>query len=425
MPLASHSLSLSMLAAALDDERRKALESVCRLATDEDLRVFLVGGPVRDAILGAPVLDLDFSVEGDAVSLARRLAEQTGSSFSAHSRFGTATVLMGDIRLDLVTARGESYSQPGQLPEVRPSSIADDLARRDFAINAMALPVVKDTARSGSLIDPMGGRADLESGIVRVLHQCSFIDDPTRMFRAVRYEQRFGFAIDNRTLDCMDSVISTGLMGAVSGDRWRHEIERILDEVNPGPMFLRAAQLGLFTSLHPALEKSNVLEALGACRDDSVQPDEWLAALFAPLSIAEGEAVIDRLRLSGRRATLARDTIGLAARERQIGLAAGSRSELFRLLVDFDPVAVAFLARTTRDGMVAGALIAYLEELQFVHSILTGNQLLDIGIPQGPMVGEILSRIRDARLDGIVSSEDEERALARELLARNLEGAAN
>ena len=101
--------------------------------------------------------------------------------------------------------------------------------------------------------------------------------------------------------------------------------------------FLRAAQLGLFSSLHPALEKSNVLEALGACRDDSVQPDEWLAALFAPLSIAEGEAVIDRLRLSGRRATLARDTIGLAARERQIGLAAGSRSELFRLLVDFRP----------------------------------------------------------------------------------------
>ena len=103
-----------------------------------------------------PVLDLDFSVEGDAVSLARRLAEQTGSSFSAHSRFGTATVLMGDIRLDLVTARGETYSQPGQLPEVRPSSIADDLARRDFAINAMALPVARDTARSGSLIDSHG-----------------------------------------------------------------------------------------------------------------------------------------------------------------------------------------------------------------------------------------------------------------------------
>jgi tRNA nucleotidyltransferase (CCA-adding enzyme) len=368
---------------------------------------------------------LDFSVEGDAVAFARQIASETGGEITAHSRFGTATVLAGETRVDLVTARGENYPRPGQLPEVWPGSIADDLARRDFTINAMAFPVAPG---DGSLLDPLGGLDDLESGTVRVLHPRSFVDDPTRMFRAVRYEQRFGFRIAETTLECMGSAINGGLMNAVSGDRWRHEIERSLDEVDPGRSLLRASELGLLTGLDPALARDSGLKALATCHGKDVGrdvlADEWLAAIFAPLTAVEGEALIERLRLSGQRATLARDTIVLEGKKPQVRLASGSPSELFHLLAGIDPVAMAFHSRVAQDGLVTESLCTYLKELQYTRPSLTGDHLLDIGVPQGPVIGEILSRLRDARLDGVVSSEDEERALAREWLTRNLEGAA-
>ena len=428
MPLADRSLSLHSLAETLDDAGREALELVCELAIRSGLRVFLIGGPVRDALLGAPVSDLDFSVEGDAVAFARQIASETGSEVTAHSRFGTATVLAGETRVDLVTARGENYSRPGQLPDVWPGSIADDLARRDFTINAMAFPVAPG---DGALLDPLGGLDDLESGTVRVLHPRSFVDDPTRMFRAVRYEQRFGFRIAETTLECMRSAIRGGLMNAVSGDRWRHEIKRSLDEVDPGKSLLRASQLGLLSGLNPALARDSGLKALATCHGchggdvgRDVLADEWLAAMFAPLTAVEGEALIERLRLSGQRATLARDTIVLEGKKPQVRLASGGPSKLFHLLAGIDSVAMTFHARVAQDRRVAESLRTYLKELQHTRPSLTGDHLLDIGVPQGPVVGEILSRLRDARLDGVVSSEDEERALAREWLTRNLEGAA-
>ena len=425
MPLADRSLSLPSLAETLDYAGREVLESVCELAIRSGLRVFLVGGPVRDALLDAPVSDLDFSVEGDAVAFARQIASETGGDITAHSRFGTATVLAGETRVDLVTARGENYSRPGQLPEVWPGSIADDLARRDFTINAMAFPIAPG---DGSLLDPLGGLDDLESGTVRVLHPRSFVDDPTRMFRAVRYEQRFGFRIAETTLECMRSAICGDLMDAVSGDRWRHEIERSLDELDPGKSLLRASEMGLLTGLDPALVRDSGLKALATCRGRDVGrdvlADEWLAAMFAPLTIIEGEALIERLRLSGQRATLARDTIVLEGKKPQVRSASGSPSELFHLLAGIDPVAIAFHSRVAQDRQVTESLCTYLKELQYTRPSLTGDHLLDIGVPQGPVVGEILSRLRDARLDGVVSSEDEERALAREWLTRNLEGAA-
>ena len=417
--LARRNPSIAELVAGLDEGRRKAFQGVVRLAGDLGVSVFLVGGSVRDAMLGTPVLDLDFSVEGDATALARHLARRTGAKATIHPRFGTATVETAQCRVDLVTARREIYSLPGQLPDITPSTILDDLHRRDFSINAMAIRVA---GGDKELLDPTGGRQDLFAGVIRLLQDRSFVDDPTRMFRAVRYEQRFGFRIDDATLVLMQEAVSAGHMNAVSGDRWRHEIERILDEPIPGPMLLRASELGLLAGLHPALCNDAGLRALTRHPEGAAEPDEWLAALFWPLAADEGEAVIDRLRLSGRRAAVARDTIELGRIAPQLGSEVQRPSCLFRRLSVFDPLAVALQAKLWPDAAVGAALRKFRGELRSVQLGVTGRDLLEMGAVQGPMVGRVLAELREARLDGAVESGESEKALARALVAQSLEG---
>ncbi len=164
-----------------------AFRTLRRLALKNSWRVYLVGGPVRDVLLNTAIKDLDFGVEGDAPALAQQLAKELGGSVVTHPRFMTAALVMPDLRLDLVTARREVYPRPGDLPRVFPGSVTDDLSRRDFSINALALPLWESAPQ---ILDPEGGLADLDAGVVRVLHERSFRDDPTRLLRAARYEQR-------------------------------------------------------------------------------------------------------------------------------------------------------------------------------------------------------------------------------------------
>ena len=281
-------LSLAALSARLDDGKLRLLAEVRKLADEAGLRGYLVGGPVRDALLGEPVADLDFSIEGDAVEFGQELAGRLGGTCTTHHRFGTATVLAGDERVDLVTARQERYPAPGRLPEVTASAISEDLDRRDFSINAMALPLVEHE----ELIDPHGGIEDLRKKTVRILHRRSFVDDPTRMLRAVRYEQRFGFRIDDASLGCMKSALTEGHANAVSGDRWRHEIERTLEESDPGASLLRAWELGILAGIHPALEKGDGLRTLSSWDGSAPAAVEWLASMFAPLTTIEAEDVV-------------------------------------------------------------------------------------------------------------------------------------
>ena len=416
--LSSGPLSLARLIDGLDDGRRKALEVVRQLSLESGMPAFLVGGPVRDALLDLPALDLDFSVVGDARALARKLAVRADGNATVHDRFRTATVIIGDLRVDLVTARRESYRSPGDLPHVVPGNVLDDLARRDFAINAMALPVSGDR---GAVLDPHGGLEDLEKGTIRALHSRSFHDDPTRMFRAVRYEQRFGFRIEGATREWLTSAVSAGGMDTVSGDRWRHELERILVEAKAGPALLSANELGLLAGLHPSLGDDGSVRCLAECDSREMTALDWLAALFAPLSASEAEGVISRLRLSGRWAPLARDTITIRNMESEISGAARRPSKLHRVLSAFDPGAISSWAKLTRDPAIAEALSRFLGDLRFVRPAVSGDTLMEMGAPRGPLIGQILSRLREARLDGVVTEEGEERALARALMSQNQE----
>ena len=368
--------------------------------------------------------DLDFSVEGDALGPAGSLAERLGGRVTAHARFGTATVASDAIRLDLVTARRERYLRPGALPQVEPGSIGDDLARRDFTINALALPLSPPGA---GVLDPMGGLDDLEAGLLRFLHPLSFVDDPTRMMRAVRYEQRFGFTIEEGTLRGISEAVAAGYMDAVSGDRWRHELERILDEADPVAPLMRAADLRLLAGLHPALGKAGRngeegLQRLQALREaqGDIEPDRCWAGLFGPLTASESEGVIQRLNLRGRQAALARDTIALKESEQEIRLRVECPSELVRFLGSREPGAASVWADLTQDTVVAEALRRYWAELRFVRPEVSGVDLLAMGVAEGPGVGRILDSLRDARLDGMVKNGEEERTLARKLAARAL-----
>ena len=212
-----------------------AFRALRRLASQGSQKIYLVGGPVRDVLLNVSIKDLDFGVEGDALALAQQLAEELGGKLVTHPKFMTATVVLPDTQIDLVSARKEVYPRPGDLPRVSPGSIAEDLSRRDFSINALALSLWEKVPQ---VLDPEGGLADLDAGVVRVLHDKSFRDDPTRVLRAVRYEQRLGFALEDQTRGWLADALVKGFLEKVSGDRIRQELARIFDEPQPWPALL-------------------------------------------------------------------------------------------------------------------------------------------------------------------------------------------
>jgi tRNA nucleotidyltransferase (CCA-adding enzyme) len=394
------------------------LKSLRRRATSDGLPVYLVGGPVRDAVLGAPVKDLDFVVVGDAPALAEELAIEVGGLVTAHPRFGTATVEIDGGRADLVTARKESYPFPGSLPEVSASTLDDDLARRDFSINAMALPLSGDSAK---VIDPHGGIQDLGSRSVRTLHPGSFADDPTRMLRAVRYEQRLGFQIADGTLSELRQALAGGYVAAVTGDRWRQELQKIFEEDRAIAMLVRAIELGVLAAVHPALSDGQALKRLAAQNGSGLPAPsamDLLAALTVSLSPADGDLVSRRLNLPAAWARVVRDTIALRVVSPALSGPSVRPSVVCRALDGLDSAAIAASARLLKDPQVRAQIRRYLEEWRSVEAALTGNDLLAMGVPPGPKIGQVLRELTSAKLDGLAGSEEEERVLVDRIMSR-------
>src|SRR5215210_1572486 len=214
--------------------------------------VFLVGGALRDLLRGEPATDLDLAVEGDARSVARDLAGRLAGQLREHGRFGTATVRAGDLAFDLATTRRERYERPGALPIVEPAPLEEDLARRDFSVNAMAAGLTGEDF--GHLYDPHGGMADLAAGLVRVLHERSFLDDPTRLLRAVRYQTRLGFELDPETERLAREAVAADALSTVSGARIRDELMDLLRETDVRAGIERMRELEIHSALHPDLD---------------------------------------------------------------------------------------------------------------------------------------------------------------------------
>jgi tRNA nucleotidyltransferase (CCA-adding enzyme) len=207
------------------------IEIVGTIADELKIKAYIVGGPVRDKLLGMSNYDLDFVVEGDGIKFAEVLNKKLKGRLITYKAFGTATIELKGKRIDVVTARKESYKYPAAYPIVKPGAIKDDLFRRDFTINSMALAI--DKKGLGRLVDFYGGRKDLTKGVIRVLHDKSFMDDPTRIFRAVRFSVRFGFKIEPHTKKLMKEAVLDGFLGEVNAGRIRKEIELFLKEKDP------------------------------------------------------------------------------------------------------------------------------------------------------------------------------------------------
>ncbi len=284
------------------------MEAVTQLGRRAD-GVYLVGGTVRDILLGEESFDVDIAVEGDAIAFGYALAETLGGRATPHQRFGTAIVQYGDgERVDVVTTRTEFYDAPGALPTVERAGLREDLFRRDFTINAMAASLAADDL--GRLVDPYGGRADIHARILRVLHNLSFIDDPTRIFRGIRYEARYGFRFDEHTLRLLRGCIEMGLVGDLSSSRLRDELVALLEDPGAPDGMRRLGELGADRAIHPHLRGDDEAAALfsraSALRDElDVDIPTWrigIAALARDMTSDQAYDWLDRLALRRREA---------------------------------------------------------------------------------------------------------------------------
>jgi tRNA nucleotidyltransferase (CCA-adding enzyme) len=396
-------------------ERVRALPGMAELlpALQGLAPAYLVGGAVRDLLRGERSVDLDVAVEGDATAVAREVAERLGGDPIVHERFGTATVRAPAVTVDLATTRRERYEEPGALPVVEPASLADDLARRDFTVNATAVSLSGD--QLGRLHDPHGGSADLDAGRIRILHDGSFVDDPTRLLRAVRYEARLGFRMDDDTEDRARAAIGDGALATVSGHRIRDELMDLLGEVEVARAVARLGDLGLDGALHPALAADAELVASTALACLETGADRALASLAALVS-ADPDGLEPFVHDLG---------LGRSDRHRVLRAARQAPKLLPALSVpDLPPSAVHALLRCEPPETLALALalsappepvLRFMADLHGVHLEITGNDLIEAGVPSGPAVGRALDETLRRKLDGEVSGRDDELRVALEL----------
>jgi len=367
---------------------------------------------VRDLLLGQATFDIDLVVEGDAPELASLLAQSMGGQVTTHHRFRTAKFRRGSLTIDLATARSETYSHPGALPAVEPSSIENDLARRDFTINAMALQVNLDGF--GRLVDPFEGRRDLRSKLIRILHERSFVDDATRMLRAIRYEQRFDFRLEPTTEKLLRKDLS--MLHTVSGDRLRHELELILKEQTPEKPLNRAEDLGILGRIHPSLKADSwTTKMFQQARSEADIPSLglYLSLLVYRLSRQDIEDFVARLRFPKATARVIRDTHRLKGNLKPLDAPDLSRSAIYGFLRDYSPTSVLACAIASDSPSVYDRLGLYLGKLRFVRTSLDGTALQDMGFSSGPRLGETLRALLEAKLDQKVRTREEETRLAR------------
>jgi len=383
--------------------------AIHRLEEAATADLWLAGGAVRDLLLGRPVLDLDLVAEEDAIGLARRAMPE--AVLAAHERFRTATVAVGERRVDVATARTETYAAPGALPEVRtPATVEEDLRRRDFTMNALALRLTGEPALRGAP-STEAALADVAAGVVRVLHDASFRDDPTRIFRAFRYAVRLGFVVEPRTRALLDDGVR--YIEALSGERVRHELALLFDEATGGAALDLAQEAGALRAVHPALawdaRRSGAFgwaEELGLARTTL-----GFALLAAGASAADAEAIVERLRLTREEAAAVRDVAALRAHAATLRRPDAKPSGVVVLLERYAPAAVAAFAATADDAIAAALARRYLGEWRHVRPTMRGDELVAMGVPEGPQVSRGLQLVRAARLDGWARDAGDERAL--------------
>jgi tRNA nucleotidyltransferase (CCA-adding enzyme) len=384
------------------------------IAEKQQQRLYLVGGVVRDLLLERSNFDLDMVVEGDAIKLAQEMAQINQASITTHPRFGTAKLQWRKRSADLATARSETYARPGALPTVKPGTIGDDLARRDFTVNAMAIEL--NPRHYGELIDPNGGAQDIKKKVVRVLYNKSFTDDATRIWRALRYEQRLGFQIEPDTRLLIERDID--MLETISGDRIRHELELVLKEELPEKALQRAHELGVLAKLQSSLKADDWLAETFALAREKCLPDAphlqlYLALLCYRLTANETEPLMTYLRLPKATAQVLRDTLAIKAKMKELSTLGQAPSVIYDLLHGYGMTSLMASSLGAGSETVAEHIELYLNVLRHINPTLTGEDLIKLGVPKGPKIKEVLQRLREARLDGKIDIRKEEEGMVR------------
>jgi len=405
---------------SLSKDRLDLLHRLAQEAETRQMPLYIVGGSVRDLVLGRRLNDFDLTVEGDAIALAHALASKHGGLVTAHKKFGTAKWFLPEKlktdhdTLDLISARSEIYKHPAALPTVKLGSLADDLRRRDFTINALAVRL--DGSHFGELRDDLQGIEDLQKGLIRVLHPRSFIDDPTRIYRAVRYERRYGFKIAEDTLTLIPEA--RPFVEKLSAQRIRHELDLILEEPNAVSILKRLDELDLLSIIHPALTNFSQSNLANLKSDDAAlqnRNSRWVLWLMH-LKDQEIEFLNERLHFPADLLKILHSAASLNANlTAVIGL---KPSKVVEFLEGYSIKALEVLSMAVQAEEIKGILTHYLSDWWHVKPKTTGHDLKKRGIPPGPKYTEILRRLRAAWLDGEVKSEGEEQTLLNNLIKK-------
>lgn len=423
----------------LPEEIREQLRRAGRLADESGLALYLVGGTVRDLLLGRTRTDIDLAAEGDGMGFAARLARVSGGRCTPNPRFLTATVEMPEGRsMDVATARSETYEHPGALPRVASATMEVDLSRRDFTINAMAVSL---NGRSfGELVDPFEGRADLRKKRIRILHDRSFIDDPTRLFRAVRFEQRLQFRLERGTERRYREAVAGGMIGNLSGPRLLEQLKLVCFEPDPWLVFNRLEELAVLGAIHPALGSDEGLKTLVreiSASGGPVSPesppsppspaspagDGWwilyLVALFGPQRAETLQGVVDRLKPNRRLRKAIEDMSRWSAVERAVESGEiDSPADFFRAVRTISEDTMLFVTLTHPDEGMRKRCEAYYHQHRHVRLSIDGGTLKDLGIAEGPAYGRILDDVLTMKINGEIGTGEEERRAAQELGSR-------
>ena len=405
------------------------LQEIGGLADELGCKAFVIGGYVRDLLLRTPNMDIDVVIEGDGIAFARELAARKNGRVSTHEQFGTAHVIFADgQQIDIATARLEYYERPAAMPMVEVASIKLDLYRRDFTINAMAIQL--NLGHFGELIDYFNCQNDLKRREIKVLHNVSFVDDPSRMFRAIRFEQKLGFTISAHTARLMRGAVKERLFGKGDDVRFFREIQRILSEENPIPAIKRLAEFGLLQLLSPSLkemgEGSRFMRVMEQARlaiawfrmlylkEEMTPWMVWFLAVMAESWLPEFTDFCKRFQLPpkiGKQLIRQKEQAGKIARR----LATRhdiSNSEIYWLLKELSNEGLLYLMAIDQDGngILNKTVSNYVTDLRHLKSEIDGDDLMRLGYSMGPLYKEILNGLLNARLDSLTKNRNAELA---------------
>ncbi len=392
------------------------------VAEEVGASIYVVGGFVRDLLLGVENMDIDLVVEGDGIAYAERLSDRLQGKMRSHPKFATAVItLLNDFRIDVATARTEYYEHPAALPTVEHSSIKMDLYRRDFTINTLAICL--NPGDFGKILDFFGGQRDLRNKTLRVLHNLSFVEDPTRIIRAVRFESRFGFRISKDTEQLTKNAVKMSLLERVSGSRIFGELSLVFEEPHPAAIFMRLEELKLLEFFHvqfhfgprEAKDFAHAEEVLAwyrlLYRKEGVSHLElYLMTLLADFTPSEARKLMGRLGFPQRMKTKIRaDRAAFRNLLRRLAVRRiWSPSQLYRLMAETSREALLLLMALSQDEGIKKAVSDYLTTYSRTTTHLKGKDLRDVGITPGPVYKKILHTLLYARLDGKVETRDEE-----------------